>query len=215
MAVLESSSGFMSHIRTEIDPDRVGPLPTITFFTPSNPYNVTLYRKSRWQRGRCYLKEGSFIEYRANLYRAQSSVSYFGKGCVRWFFSVGTCQYLVVQRLQRVNGQQKGMKRGDDIVDKLKEACCTESVTFDTVTDLATPMLMAESGNYSEHSSYDVLLLFGRLCESLSQSDGTPVYPVESHLFVQPDLRHSVPVMGKSGRGIHATRVLICPFTLA
>ena len=206
VAILESAKGFRSHITSSSQSDVNATPPHVTIFSPNNPFNITLWNKSRVQEDMCYVEEGSVVKYHLNLVRMTESYSGLAErdcdytGIVRWIFSIRQCQYMVVQRLNEL-AYPHGPKRNESTLKRLRRIAMMNSHSkLDMLRCFCHMYKLADGFNFREHGSFDVLWLDGPEHVNLSQRDGVHAYPVLNLPYMQPDLRNS----SQSAHGLKA-----------
>jgi hypothetical protein len=186
IAVLERATGFIHNVAKETFPDETPDPhfhPHLTLFNPNRQLNVTLWRKSRLQDAREYVKWGSVVRYSTNLYGSvQERLTQIG--CVRWIFSVQRAQYLIVQRMKRVK-YRNGPKSRESLPELIKRVILLgDEESGDILRCVCHSYKVCDAEVVREHESYDVLWLGGN--ESTLQQEGDE-YPIAKGPCMQPD----------------------------
>jgi hypothetical protein len=193
IAILESARGFIRHAHTvamKLPASKVG-IPHMTAFSPNNPFNFVLWKKSRVQASQCYIQQGSVVKYRPNLFRIPDTSSDDRPfvGCVRWMFSIQKAQYMIVQRMNEL-AYPHGPKRHESIVDRLKRiVMIPDHANVDMLRCFCRMYKMSNPEELREHHSFDVLCLGEPDDTSLDQQQGLGKYPVAAGQCVQPCMR--------------------------
>jgi hypothetical protein len=180
VAVLESNKDFMNFLRTHTL------VPTnecnIRIFSDRSISKVMLWRKSYFSHQDCYLTEGSFVTYTPNLGPRQIGIHI---GCVRWLLSIGPLQFMVVQRLRRVNdgGASKLNQRLHDALMTLL-MLRDEASDCDRMRRVLKSFRMSDGAVLKAHECYEVLILDNGDAASPSSS------PIMDRVCMQLDMKH-------------------------
>ncbi len=178
IAVLESSKDFMNHLRQQgpHSGDDCG----IKLFSPDNHLCLKLWRKSYFAPRDCYLREGSFVMYSANLGSRQNGVKV---GCVRWMFSIGQLQYVIVQRLKR-DKTMSAASNNETLLEALKSFLMLDTEDCDKMKKLFRAFRMCDGSVFRAHECYEILVV----------DDGnvmdTESYPIRDHVCMQLDMKY-------------------------
>ena len=157
----------------------------MTAFNPSNPLNITLWKKTRLQSPGLFVKHGTVVKYRPNLTRqnAQHTGTPY-LGCVRWIVSVGQAQYVVIHKMHEVV-YPHGPKRSESLLDRLRRVVMIPPTSnVDLMRSVFKVYKLAEG-----EQAFEVIWLGGPDSSSLDQSEGDVDYPIACSTCIQPDLR--------------------------
>ncbi len=180
VAVLESNKDFMNFLRTHT-PDLTDNC-NIQIFSADSISKVVLWRKSYFSPRGCYLTEGSFVMYTPNLGTRQSGIHL---GCVRWLLSIGTLQFMVVQRLRR-DRDGSAFKSNERLHDSLMTLLMLRDGAddCDRMRRVLKGFRMSDGAVLKGHECYEILILDNGNAASSSSS------PITDHVCMQLDMKH-------------------------